>query len=132
MIVENLVIPCVVNDGEGSSYFSRTEIELSGDESRQLSEQIKAENFRLRGSGSNYRSDFHVAGDPTLLIILSGQIRLTLRSGEFLDFGAGDMFIAKDYLAQGVEYCDKTHGHMAEVTGEQGLKALHLKLEKRT
>lgn len=131
MFTEKIEIPCVTSDGVGASFFSTREIELSGDESRRLSEQINAENFRLRTSGSGYHSDFHVAGDPTLLIILSGHLRITLRSGGHRDFVAGELFIAEDFMAKGVEFSDQVHGHSAELLGDQSLKALHLKLEKR-
>ena len=38
---------------------------MNGSPARFLSEQISAENFRLRNSHAKYSSDFHVAGDPT-------------------------------------------------------------------
>lgn len=130
-MIEKLDIPCISSDGIEASYFATKKIELNGDDSRRLSEQIHAENFRLRASDAGYSSDFHVAGDPTLLIILAGEIRITIRSGDHKDFAAGDMFIAEDYLAEGVEYSDQIHGHKAELLGDAPLRALHLKLEKR-
>ncbi len=130
-MTEKIDIPCVSSDGVGASYFTVREIELSGDQSRSLSEQIPAENFRLRKSGIGYASGFHVAGDPTLLIILAGKIRISIRSGDHKDFTVGDMFIAEDYLAKGVTYSEQIHGHKAELLDNAPLCALHLKLEKR-
>ena len=72
-----------------------------------------------------------MAGDPTLLVILSGCVRITLCSGEYRDFSAGEMFIAEDYLTAGVEFTADMHGHMAEVMGAASLSVLHLKLERR-
>ena len=95
-----------------------------------LSEQQSALNFRLRSSSSGYLSDWHVAGDPTLLIILSGVIELELRSGATKQFSAGEMFIAQDYLIAQSEFND-SHGHRARVVGKDALQALHLKLEKQ-
>ena len=63
-----------------------------------LSQQIDAVNFRLRSSDTSYVSGFHVAGDPTLLIILSGTVRIELHNGDSREFNAGEMFVAEDYL----------------------------------
>jgi len=124
-------IPCVSNDGRGVSYFTVHSISLSGDEQRKLSEQQACENFRLRSSDAGYASGFHVAGDPTLLIILAGTLKISLRNGENQCFSAGEMFVAEDYLDEGVEFNDSLHGHSAQLQGDQALMALHLKLNKR-
>jgi len=122
----------VTNNGNGPSEFSTRKMVLSGDELRRLSEQIPAKNFRLRTSSADYSSGYHVAGDPTLLIILSGTFRLELRTGESQEFGPGEMFIAQDYLEHGVEFDDSKHGHRAEVVGNAAASVLHLKLTTRT
>ena len=127
----SIEITTVSNQGDGYSEFGSREICLRGDALRQLSEQQAAKNFRLRKSSADYASDFHVAGDPTLLVILAGRVRLELRSGEYRDFGAGEMFIAEDYLKSGVVFSNKMHGHSARVIGAQSLSALHLKLQRR-
>ncbi|PCK07233.1 MAG: hypothetical protein COA42_15375 [Alteromonadaceae bacterium] len=124
-------IKCVTSDGEGASYFSARTYDLSGDQERMLSEQIPALNFRLRQSGASYASGFHVAGDPTLLIMLKGRLKIELRNGEACEFSAGEMFIAEDYLAAGVVFDELVHGHRAEVLGGDEISVLHLKLEKR-
>ena len=121
---------CVTNDGQGESSFATRSIELHGSPERSLSEQLPALNFRLRTSHHAYSSDWHVAGDPTLLIMLSGTIRIVLRNGETRDFSAGEMFIAQDFLATHVQFNDGLHGHRAEVVGGQDISVLHLKLSK--
>jgi len=95
---DNITVPTITNDGQGASRFSTRQIALTGDVTRQLSDQIGAVNFRLRRS-EGYSADYHVAGDPTLLIVLSGTMRIELPSGERRDFSKGDMYIAEDYLA---------------------------------
>jgi len=125
-------IPCVSNDGDGLSVFTVREVALHGSSERMLSDQIPALNFRLRESDATYSSDFHVAGDPTLLVILSGTVRIELRNGEYRDFSTGEMFVAQDYLTKGVVFDDMLHGHRAEVVGGEALSVLHFKLEKRT
>lgn len=124
-------IPCISNDGRGASQFISRHIELYGEPERMLSEQQAAENFRMRRSHSDYVSDWHVAGDPTLLIVLAGTIRIELRNTQTRDFTTGEMFVAEDYLREGIAQDDQLHGHRAVVIGAQELSVLHLKLEKR-
>jgi hypothetical protein len=129
--MRTIEIPCVSNDGKGSSVFSKRTIELTGDKNRSLSEQINAVNLRLRNSDSNYSSDYHVAGDPTLLIILSGIVKIELRNGDYQRFSSGEMFIAQDYLEESISFDNQIHGHRAEVIGDSELNVVHLKLEIR-
>ena len=128
-------IDCVRNDGHKLSYFATREIELSGTPERMLSEQQHAENFRLRTSEPGYESDWHTAGDPTLLVILAGRVEIELRSGEAKTYGAGDLFIAEDYLDNDAQKQNKENkeplGHRARVIGSQPLTAMHIKLSKR-
>ncbi len=130
-ILSEITVTCVKNNGQDASFFAEENITLTGTEARQLSEQIGAINFRLRQSPCEYASDWHVAGDRTLLIILSGSVRITLRDGNYKDFAPGEMFIADDYLAEGIAFSDIAHGHCAEAIGVEPLKALHLKLSRR-
>jgi len=128
--MQKMIIPCVVNNGEGSSTFSTQEIALNGAPLRMLSEQQNCINFRLRHSVANYSSDWHVAGDSTLLVILTGTIRIELRNGTTKDFSAGELFIAEDFLLPDVVFDNAIHGHRAEAVGEEGLSVLHLKLKR--
>ena len=95
-----------------------------------LTDRISAENFRLRESQAPYVSDWHVAGDPTLIIIQQGCLKISLRNGSFKEFKSGDMFIAEDYLPQDITF-DESHGHKAEIVGSETLKAVHIKLSVR-
>jgi len=127
---EIMRVPTISNDGRGPSYFGMRDIELNGDISRLLSDQIGAVNFRLRQS-EGYASDYHVAGDPTLLIVLSGTMRIELPNGEAREFTQGDLYIAEDYLEDGVEFDREIHGHRAQMIGETPYRAVHLKLARR-
>jgi hypothetical protein len=95
-----------------------------------LTERIDALNFRIRTSEVGYKTEWHVAGDPTLIIIQKGTIRITLQNGEHKDFSAGAMFIAKDYLPTNIDFDIKKHGHKAEVIGKENLLAVHIKLSE--
>jgi hypothetical protein len=127
-----LEVDCVSNDGEGPSRFTCRTIDLHGSAQRRLSEQIPALNFRMRSSDISYASDWHVAGDPTLLVVLHGTVRITLRSGEHKEFSAGGMFVAQDFLQGDVAFDADLHGHRAEVIGDIDLSVLHLKLDRQT
>lgn len=124
-------IPCILNDGHGASKFSNKEYQLAGLSERRLSEQIPAVNFRLRSSDASYSSDWHVAGDPTLLIILAGSVKIELRNGQYRQFDTGQMFVAEDFLFEDVSFDDVCHGHRAKVVGGEELSVLHLKLALR-
>ena len=121
----------IENENNGASYFSEKSYELGQLGGMWISEQQSAINFRHRKSLAGYASDWHVAGDPTLIIILSGTLRLFLRNGEHRDFTKGDQFIAADYLDTDVDFDQSIHGHSAEVIGETTLEAVHIKLSKR-
>ena len=125
-------IPCITNDGKGASFFSVKDYQLKGSSERRLSEQINAENFRLRSSDSSFSSNWHVAGDPTLLVVLAGGVKIELRDGDYRNFGAGQMFVAEDFLVPGIEFDETIHGHRAETVGDDELRNLHLKLAART
>ncbi|MFT2096961.1 hypothetical protein ACMUMQ_01275 [Marinomonas sp. 2405UD66-6] len=96
-----------------------------------ITDRIDALNFRHRMSQPGYFSSWHVAGDPTLIIVRSGVLRIALRNGEYRDFAAGDMFIAQDYLQDNETFDDDIHGHTAELIGDQPLLAVHIKLSAR-
>lgn len=93
-----------------------------------ITDRMDALNFRHRMSQPGYFSSWHVAGDPTLIIVRSGILRITLRNGDYRDLAAGDMFIAQDYLQDEEAFDDEIHGHTAELVGNQTLLAVHIKL----
>ena len=126
-----MTLPTISNDGQGASVFSTREIALNGELTRQLSDQITAVNFRLRHS-EDYSSNYHVAGDPTLLIVLSGTMKIELPTGEAREFSQGDLYIAEDYLDADTEFKKGFHGHRAEMIGDTPYQAVHIKLSQRT
>ncbi len=112
----------------GYSIFSEQLLSLEDYNGLFITPRIGAQNFRHRFSKVNYFSDWHVAGDATLIIIRSGTLRIGLRNGESRDFCAGQMFVAKDRLQEGESFNDQVHGHTAAVVGDQDLTAVHIKL----
>jgi len=121
--------PIVANTGKtGHSMFSDTHYSVQDYNGLFITDRMDALNFRHRASEPGYFSSWHVAGDPTLIIIRSGILRMTLRSGEYRDFSAGDLFIAQDHLQVGEEFDDEVHGHTAELIGDETLLAVHIKI----
>lgn len=93
-----------------------------------LSPRIDCSSLRLRKSEPGYTADWHVAGEPVLIIICAGRLRLILRDGSERTFGPGDAFIAADHVPDGESFDPSLHGHRAEVVGGETLEAIHIKL----
>ena len=113
-----------------SSIFTDQVLSLDDYNGLFITPRIDALNFRHRMSEPNYFSDWHVAGDATLIIIRTGTLRIGLRNGKYRDFSAGDMFVAKDRLQAGEEFDSEKHGHTAMVIGNEVLTAVHIKLSE--
>jgi hypothetical protein len=128
LIMPNLNVPILCNIKTDSSYFMEQQYCLDDYNGLFISSRQEALNFRHRMSEPGYFSDWHVAGDPTLIIIRSGILRIGLRDHSYRDFAAGDMFIAQDKLSANTIFENNFHGHTAQVIGEQQLIAMHLKL----
>ena len=124
----NLIVPMLCNIDTEHSYFIDQEYSLDDYNGLFISPRQSALNFRHRMSEPGYFSDWHVAGDPTLLLIRSGTLRIGLRDGSFRDFVAGDAFIAQDRLLANTPFDNQVHGHTAQVIGEHPLIAVHIKL----
>ena len=110
------------------SVFSEEKYPVAIDGGMVLTDRIDIQNFRFRKSEPGYETDFHVAGDPTLIIIQEGELQIELQNGESKSFKAGDCFIAKDYLPKDVVFDSTKHGHKAMVVGDKSLRAIHIKM----
>ena len=123
-----LVSPMMSSGKTGYSVFNDVQYTVEDYNGLFITERMTALNFRHRVSEPGYVSSWHVAGDPTLIIIRSGILRITLRNGEHRDFIAGDLFIAQDRLQKNEAFDPEIHGHTAELIGDQILLAVHIKL----
>ncbi|MDT0596401.1 hypothetical protein [Glaciecola petra] len=92
-----------------------------------ISQRQEVLNFRYRKSLPNYKSDWHVAGDPTFIVVQSGCIEIELRNGQKKQFCAGEAFVAADYLPKNIMFSEQ-HGHRARVIGNDEFVAIHFKL----
>ena len=106
----SFIIPTITIDSDGCSLFSECHYDKNPMGERLLSSQIETVNLRLRESAVGYQSDWHVAGDPTLIIILQGCMRIYLQNGESRDFKQGDLYIAGDYTPEGTSFDPLRHG----------------------
>ena len=121
-------IDMITIDDDGRSIFAQIQHPLTDHNGMFISERQQSLNFRHRLSNAGYKSDWHTAGDPTLIIIMKGQITLELRSGEKKTFIAGQQFIAADYLLEDLED-ESITGHRAYIEGREALQAVHIKLD---
>lgn len=121
-------IPCIDTDDHGVSVFTERLFIQNHRGGMLLTDRIDAQNFRIRTSAPGYATDWHLAGDPTLISIQQGVLRVSLQNGEYRDFSTGDMFIAADNLPVGMTFDPEQHGHKATVIGNETLKAIHIKL----
>lgn len=126
-----VTIEVISVDESFQSYFSTMALSLTQVGGMFISERQQALNFRHRRSEVGYESDWHVAGDPTLIIVLQGTLELELRNGDKKQFSQGQQFIAADYLPVGMTLAE-TQGHRARVIGDIPLQAVHIKLSSLT
>jgi hypothetical protein len=122
------IINCIYCYENGISYFNEITFKKNDRNGMLLSDRIPAQNFRLRESMPGYSTDWHLSGDPTLIIIQKGILRISLQNGIYKDFKSGDMFIAADNLPENIFFDPNIHGHRAEVFGDETLLAVHIKL----
>jgi hypothetical protein len=122
------IINCIYCYENGISYFNEITFKKNDRNGMLLTDRIPAQNFRLRESMPGYFTDWHLSGDPTLIIIQKGILRISLQNGIYKDFKSGDMFIAADNLPENIVFDPNIHGHRAEVFGDETLLAVHIKL----
>ena len=125
---EQQSLPLLITSDDGRSIWSQSHWPIETRGGMQISPRIDCSSLRLRISEPGYASDWHVAGDPTLIVVRSGQLRLVLRDGLTRDFKPGEAFIAADQVPAGEAYNDTIHGHRAEVVGDELFEAVHIKL----
>ena len=121
-------ITTITTNEDGISVFSEEEFEVNQRGGMFLTDQIAAKNFRIRKSDAGYKTDFHLSGDATMIIIQKGSLKIELQNGESRIFTIGESFIAKDNLPENIVFDNLIHGHKASVYGDESLQAIHIKL----
>ena len=121
-------IPVLLTNEQGRTVWSEHAWPTQSRGGMVLTPRIACASLRLRQSDPGYVTDWHIAGDPTLIVVQAGVLRIVLRDETTRDFSAGDAFIAADALARGVAFDPTRHGHRAEVLGDEAMQAVHIKL----
>lgn len=125
---QSFIISTITTNENGISIFEYIDYSVQQRGGLFISDQIGAQNFRLRKSDVGYATDFHLAGDATFIIIQKGNLKIELQNGDFKIFKPGDCFIAQDNLQENIEFDKTIHGHKANVIGNESLQAIHIKL----
>lgn len=121
-------LPVLITDADGRSLWATMDWPTETRGGMFLSPRIECASLRLRQSKPGYTTDWHVAGEPVLIIVQRGTLRIGLHDGEKRDFNEGEAFIAADTLPQGQPFEPDRHGHTARVVSETTLRAIHIKL----
>jgi hypothetical protein len=109
-------------DTDGRARFREQAIPLpEGTPSSMLSALLPSGGFQLRHSPVGFRSSFHVTITPQWVIILSGQMQITLQDGSARVFGPGEHFYSNDTLPAGATFDPTLHGHWSRQLGDEPL-----------
>jgi hypothetical protein len=109
-------------DTDGRARFREQAIPLpEGTPSSMLSALLPSGGFQLRHSPVGFRSSFHVTITPQWVIILSGQMQITLQDGSARVFGPGEHFYSDDTLPAGATFDPTLHGHWSRQLGDEPL-----------
>jgi hypothetical protein len=109
-------------DTDGRARFREQAIPLpEGTPSSMLSALLPSGGLQLRHSPVGFRSSFHVTITPQWVIILSGQMQITLQDGSARVFGPGEHFYSNDTLPAGATFDPTLHGHWSRQLGDEPL-----------
>ena len=125
---DQYTLPTLVTSKDGKTVWTQRNWDKEIRGGMNLSPRIDCTSLRLRTSEPDYTADWHVAADPTLIVVRHGQIKLILRDASDRVFGPGDAFIAADHVPDGQTFDPTLHGHRAEVVGNEPFEAIHVKL----
>ena len=95
-------IPTIFVDEHGHSYFDESDLVQTGDPERRISAKNQDVLFwQMRQIEPGYVNDFRTTEAAQFVAVKSGQVSLTVSSGETRHFARGDMFLLKDQKGQG-------------------------------
>lgn len=115
-------------DTDGRARFREATIDLpEGTPASQLSALFPSGGCQLRHSPVGFRSQFHCTGTPQWVVILQGQMEISLQDGSARVFGPGEHFYADDRLPEGASFDAAVHGHWSRQIGDQPLVTLFVR-----
>lgn len=109
-------------DTDGRARFREEVIELTEGQSEfRLSPLLPSSGYLLRESPVGYDYEFHWTKNPIWVIILGGQMEVSLRDGTSRLFKPGECFFAADLLPAGESFDEQVHGHWSRQVGPDPL-----------
>ncbi len=92
----------VFTNGAGDSQFEDIPVSLDGKgEIGSLSEAYPVQHLVFRTTEESYDYDFHVAPARQFIVLLDGEIEITISTGEKRTFGGGDIVLVEDTTGKG-------------------------------
>jgi hypothetical protein len=115
-------------DHDGQARFRDEDVALDhGTLQSALSALMPSGGYQLRTSPVGFRSQFHCTTDPQWVIILSGQMEISLQDGSARVFGPGQHFYSADVLPAGQVFDATRHGHWSRQVGADPLVTLFVR-----
>lgn len=109
-------------DTDGRSRFREEMIELTeGTQQIQLSPTFGSSDCRIRRSPVGYSYGFHCSSRPLWVVILQGQLQISLQDGTSRLFKPGDCLLSANVLPPGAVFDKNVHGHASRQVGPDPL-----------
>ncbi len=110
-------------DASGESHFADVDIPLAdGGALGFLSEQLPAAGVIFRENEAGYDLDWHRAPRLQYIVLLDGEIEITVSAGETRRFAGGDVLLVKDITGK---------GHQTRHTRPQRRRSLFIPLDPK-
>ncbi len=115
-------------DASGRARFREESVAFSeGTAQAMLSPLAASGGYQLRHSPVGFRSSFHCSVTPQWVIILSGQMEISLQDGSSRLFKPGEHFYSTDTLPEGASFDPAVHGHWSRQVGESPLVTMFVR-----
>lgn len=115
-------------DCDGRARFRDEDVALDhGTVQSALSALMPSGGYQLRTSPVGFRSHFHCTTDPQWVVILSGQMEISLQDGSARLFGPGQHFYSADVVPEGQAFDATLHGHWSRQVGADPLVTLFVR-----
>ncbi|MDD2924262.1 hypothetical protein [Rhodoferax sp.] len=115
-------------DLDGRAKFREERVPLDqGSPQSALSALMPSAGYQLRTSPVGFRSSFHCTTEPQWVIILGGQMEISLQDGSARIFKPGEHFYSADVLPAGQTFDATVHGHWSRQVGPDPLVTLFVR-----
>ncbi|RVC73630.1 hypothetical protein EN766_20365 [Mesorhizobium sp. M2A.F.Ca.ET.046.02.1.1] len=112
-------------DENGRSRFREEKLGLSeGTPQIQTTALAPCKASQFRYSPVGFYFDFHCSDRPLWVVVLQGEMEISLQDGSSRAFKPGDCFFAENLLPEGAEFDSAIHGHTSRQVGPDPLVTL--------